>query len=96
MGEYRLTPAADRDLLDILIYGVERFGHMQADAYRRELLDCFALIADHPAIGRRADAVGVGVRRHEHGSHIMFYEQEPQGVAILAIVHVRSIRRVTI
>jgi toxin ParE1/3/4 len=44
-------------------------------------------------MGRKADAIGAGVRRHEHESHVVIYEEDADGVLILAIVHGASVRR---
>ena len=37
-----------------------------------------------------------GVRRHEHASHVILYESVGTGVLILALVHRRSVRRLTL
>ncbi|MFK0208225.1 type II toxin-antitoxin system RelE/ParE family toxin [Agrobacterium sp. NPDC090283] len=44
-------------------------------------------------MGRAATTVGEGIRRHEYGSHVIFYEIDGSGVLILTVVHGRSIRR---
>jgi len=93
MAECRLTKAAEDDLLDAFIYGFETFGQAQAEGYRHSMVRCFELLADTPRLGRRADDFAAGVRRHEHGRHVIFYDEQPYGVLIIAIVHERSIRR---
>lgn len=92
MSEYRLTDDAEADLLDVFLYGFERFGVLQASAYKDGLARCFQLIAENPGIGRPARDVGLGVRRHEHARHVIFYEEASDGVLILAVIHERSIR----
>jgi toxin ParE1/3/4 len=96
MGRYRLTNQADLDLLDIFVYGIELFGELQAIRYQRGLNHVFELLADNPHLGREATAIGPDVRRHEHGSHIILYEESEDGVTILAFVHQSSIRRLTL
>ncbi|AVH41602.1 type II toxin-antitoxin system RelE/ParE family toxin [Agrobacterium tumefaciens] len=93
MSSYRLTKQAESEILDIFIYGVEQFGLRQAHFYKNELEGCFQLLGDNPRMGRLAPAIGEGVRRHEHGSHVIFYEIDGSGVLILTVVHGRSIRR---
>jgi len=90
--EYRLTRAAEDDVLDAFIYGLEAFGPAKAGDYRQDLARCFALLADNPRLGRKADMAAPGARRHEHGRHVIFYEEQPYGVLILAVIHERSIR----
>lgn len=44
-------------------------------------------------MGRLAESIAPGVRRHEHRAHVVLYEQAENGVVIPAIVHGRSVRR---
>ena len=93
MGDYRLTKDADGDLLKMFIYGLETFGLAQAEEYREGMARCFELLADNPRLGRKADEFAAGARRHEHARHIIFYDEQPTGVLITAVVHERSMRR---
>jgi len=93
MTEYRLTKAAEDDLLNAFIYGFETFGQAQAEQYRQGMIHCFQLLADTPHMGRRADDFARGSRHHEHGQHVIFYDEQPYGVLIIAVIHERSIRR---
>ncbi|WP_274533534.1 MULTISPECIES: hypothetical protein [unclassified Methylobacterium] len=43
-------------------------------------------------MGRPAHRLAEGVRRHEFESHVILYEEIPDGVLILALVHGRSVR----
>ena len=92
MSEYRLTQAAEDDLLEAFIYGFETFGRQQAEEYRDSMIRCFELLAENPRLGRKADDFAAGARRHEHAQHVIFYDEQPYGVLIIGIVHVRSIR----
>lgn len=93
MGSYHLSRRADSDLLDTFIFGTEQFGTSQARIYQHELANSFQLLADNPGLGRKAEIVGKGVRRHESGRHVILYEESFDGVLILALVHQSSIRR---
>ncbi len=93
MSEYRLTQDADDDLLKMFIYGFETFGLTQAEEYRDGMIQCFELLADTPRLGRKADEFAPGSRRHEHAQHVIFYDEQPDGVLITGIIHERSIRR---
>ena len=92
MNEYRLTRDAAGDLLDVFLYGFETFGLVRAEEYRESLTRCFTLLADNPRMGRKADELAPGARRHEHAHHVIFYDEQPYGVLITAIVHERSVR----
>ncbi|SFK44773.1 type II toxin-antitoxin system RelE/ParE family toxin [Methylocapsa palsarum] len=93
MSEYRLTQDADDDLLKLFLYGFETFGLAQAEAYRQDMTRCFQLLADNPRLGRKADEFAPGARRHEHANHVIFYDEQRDGVLIIGIVHERSLRR---
>jgi toxin ParE1/3/4 len=47
-------------------------------------------------MGRKADRIAAGVRRHEHGSHVILYQEEAKTIRILAIVHRKSVRRLSL
>lgn len=66
---------------------------MQADAYIAGMEHVFELLADNPRMGRAADTIAPGVRRHEYRSHVILYEEVSMGIVILAIVHGSSVRR---
>lgn len=93
MSDYALTKRAGDDLFDTFLFGYERFGSRQAEAYAAELEHVFQLLAENPRLGRKAETIAPGVRRHEHGSHIILYEEASSGVLILAIVHKSSVKR---
>ncbi|HEY5796322.1 MAG TPA: type II toxin-antitoxin system RelE/ParE family toxin [Bosea sp. (in: a-proteobacteria)] len=96
MASFGLTKRAEADLYDIALFGYERFGENQTQAYLAELERVFALLARHPRMGRMAETIAPGVRRHEHRSHIILYEEAPVGVQILAVVHASSVRRLSL
>ncbi|MFC5505654.1 MULTISPECIES: type II toxin-antitoxin system RelE/ParE family toxin [Hyphomicrobiales] len=96
MADFRLTKRAEADLFDIALFGLERFGERQVEAYLAELDHVFGLLADHPRMGRVAQAIAPGVRRHEHRAHVILYEEMQTGVRILAVVHASSLRRLTL
>lgn len=91
MSSYRLTRRADQDLIDIYLYTLEQFGMAQAERYAEGVRSCFALLADNPRLGRPADLIRPGLRRHEHGSHVILYREdiEQGGLLVLAVIHGR-------
>jgi len=93
LNSFRLTRRAEQDLYDIFLYGYERFGIAQADRYASDMEACFQLLANNPRLGREAKAIAPGVRRHEHGSHVILYEESDAGVLILAVLHKKSVIR---
>jgi toxin ParE1/3/4 len=92
VSSYRLSRRAEDDLLHLFLDGIDMFGLAQAHRYKDELERCFQLLASRPHMGRLAPSIGETVRRHEHQSHIILFEEIENGVLILAIVPARSVR----
>ncbi len=92
MAKYRVSKRANANLIDIYVYGSEQFGERRAVAYQKSLQACFEVIARHPKIGRTSPTIRPGLRRHEHGSHVILYREESDSVLIIAVLHGRSIR----
>ena len=91
MASVELSDRAAADLLAIYLEGIRHFGPRQADRYLDELDACFHLLADNPRMGRSTESLGQGLRRHEHGSHVIFYELMEQDILIIAILHSRQL-----
>lgn len=91
MPTAELSARASADLLDIYLQGLRLFGPIQADRYLDGIEACLVLLASNPHIGRSAESVGSGLRRHEHGIHVIFYELGSDGVFVVAILHERQL-----
>ena len=63
MAEYRLTPAAARDLEDIFAHTVARWGLSQAIRYTDVLIGAFADLAQSPLSAPACDLIRAGYRR---------------------------------
>ena len=89
MGKFRLTGRAEKDLIEIYHYTLKHFGLVQAERYTESIKTCLQMLATSPMMGRAADHIRVGVRRHEHAGHVIFYRQDAKDTLILAIIHGR-------
>lgn len=88
---YRLTRAAEEDIIAIYAEGGARFGTTQADRYHGELAQVFELIAANPEMARERHEIRPPVRIHPHGSHVIVYRIEDDGnVQIIRIRHGRE------
>ena len=87
MGTFRFSRRAEADLLAIGDFTIGKWGKTQAARYIGELETCCQKLADNPTLGRLCDDVRPGLRRHEHGRHILFYRQEPGGILVSRILH---------
>lgn len=83
---YKLTAAAAADLTDIAVHGLYMFGAKQAARYHKALRATFELLSDMPLLGRE-DSRRPGLRRFVHGSHVLLYESQDEGVLIVRVVH---------
>ncbi|MBP0617211.1 type II toxin-antitoxin system RelE/ParE family toxin [Jiella mangrovi] len=96
MRRFRLARRAEEDVTEIYAFGYEMFGAAQADHYADTMFETFERLAQNPRMGRLAESIAPGIRRHEHRSHVILYEQASDGVLILAVVHGRSVRRLSL
>ena len=91
MPKFILSKPAKSDLRAIVRYTFERWGANQAVRYVQSLQVCFDLLATDSGIGRRCDSISAGLRRHEHGRHVVFYRLNPGGIRIVRVLHQRMI-----
>jgi toxin ParE1/3/4 len=80
VAKLRFSSRAEGDLCDITVYTLRTWGDTQTDRYICELEDCCHLLADSPALGRPCNGIRPGLRRMEHGKHVVFYREEDGGM----------------
>lgn len=83
-GRYTLSQVADRDLLTQATFFES---HHAAMRFLRELHELFALLADHPGIGKPAEHTGSRVRTLSTGRHVVYYREQVSGIRILRVLH---------
>ncbi len=91
VAKVRFSRRAEADLLSIGDYTLHTWGKAQTARYLSELEACCRTLAGNPALGRVCDNVRPGLRRHEHGRHIIFYREEHGGVLVSRILHQRML-----
>lgn len=91
MSLYQIGPSGVSDLAEIFDYTVDTWGEEQAERYLDELARCFDRLADLPGLGRPCDRIYPGVRRFEHGRHVIFYKPEIHGIVISRVLHQRTL-----
>jgi toxin ParE1/3/4 len=89
MAEYRLTPAAARDLDDIFAHTVARWGLSQAIRYTDVLIGAFADLAQSPLSAPACDHIRAGYRRRSVERHMIYFRCTDYGVAIIRVLHDR-------
>ena len=91
MGRFRFSRRAEVDLLSIGDFTLHKWGKAQAARYIGKLEVCCQNLADNPALGRLCDHVRLGLHRHEHGTHVLFYRRERGGIVVSRILHQRML-----
>lgn len=87
MAEYRLTPAAERDLEGIWLYTYERWGLEQANRYTDQLTLAFASLAQSPNQAPVCDHIRAGYRRFWIERHMVYFRVVDYGILIVRILH---------
>jgi len=87
VATFRFSRRAEADLLSIGDYTLRSWGRAQAARYVGELEACRQTLSDNPALGRLCDEIRRGLRRLEHGKHVVFYRQERSGILVSRILH---------
>ena len=91
MTLFRFSHRAEADLLAIAAYTLRTWGEEQAVRYIDGLEACCQMLADNPALGRACDHIRSGLRRMEHGRHVVFYRQTAGGILVSRILHQRML-----
>lgn len=90
MASYRLTNEAGARLAAIHEYSILNWGLRTARNYLDGLHDTLQLLAKNPRMGRNMGTVRPNLRRHPHGSHVIYYRPDGEGVMILDILGERQ------
>jgi toxin ParE1/3/4 len=90
VAEYRLAPAAERDLEDIWRYMRREWGLEQADRYLDLLTAAFAGLVESPKSAPACEHIRVGYRRRHVGRHTIYFRITDYGIAIIRILHERA------
>jgi len=89
MAEYRLSPAAERDLEAIAAYTRDQWGTEQASRYMDRLFAAFDELAHAPKSAPACDHIRPGYRRRGVERHVIYFRVTPYGVAVMRVLHDR-------
>lgn len=85
---FRLSIAAEEDIIGIAEQGIRLFGPVQARQYHDELFAIFDLIVANPRIARERFELSPSVRIHPFKAHLVVYRIEGDGdVLIVRVRH---------
>ena len=86
MRRVKVAAAAEEDLKEIWSYIAERNAEA-ANGVVREITGKFAILRDHPQMGREQDKLLVNLRSFAVRQYVIFYQPVEDGVEILRILH---------
>lgn len=86
---YRVTPKAERDLLAIGQYTLEKWGVRQRDIYLQNLVNRFTWLCEHPNLGANRDDIKQGYLSYHEGKHLIFYVVSDEFIDIIGVLHER-------
>lgn len=89
MPEYRLTPAAERDLEAIWRHTAQHWSLEQANRYTDLLVTAFSDLAQFPKIAPACDHIRPGYRRRGIGRHMIYFRITEYGIVVVRILHDR-------
>jgi toxin ParE1/3/4 len=81
-----LTPRAEEDVRDILVYTEQEWGERQRTIYQGVLTRALETLSANPRIGRRREDLAASVRRYVVRRHAILYRIEPEEIRVLRIV----------
>lgn len=84
---YRLTGAAEDDVIAIYEAGVRTFGLAQADRYHASLEGAFEFLGQYPRAARERVELSPAIRAHRHQAHLIVYVLEGADVLIVRVRH---------
>ena len=87
---FRLSAAAEEDLIDIYTRGAVEFGLDRAARYYRRLFDAFQFLAENPLVAPVRPELHHMARVHPVGMHIVIYQVRAGDVFILRVRHGRE------
>src|SRR5258705_11665199 len=89
MAEYRLSPAAERDVEGIWKYTRAEWGIEQAERYTDLLTAAFQVLAESPKSAPTCDHIRPGYRCRKADRHLIYFRITDYGIAIIRMLHDR-------
>lgn len=85
MAIYKISPAAEQDLIDIYCRGLNQWGEKQADEYQRRVISAFHHMVNNPDLGR-AVTIRPQLQQYSIEPYVIFYRKFSYGIRIARIV----------
>jgi toxin ParE1/3/4 len=86
MSRIRITPLADRDLVEIW-YFIAQEDRVAADRLLDLLEGKYKLLADNPQMGPARPDIAKELRYHPVGNYLLLYRVVSDGIELVRVVH---------
>ncbi len=87
MDNYHLSPEAEIEVFELVLYGVDRFGMTEAIKYHTKLEKHFEMLAQSPLLYPVVDYIREGYRRSVCGVHSIYYRlNEDDSIEIMNVI----------
>ncbi|RZQ56172.1 type II toxin-antitoxin system RelE/ParE family toxin [Pseudidiomarina tainanensis] len=91
MLDYKFTPLALDDLVEIREYTVGRWGVLKANDYIEQIESTIKLLCEFPQLGKLNINLDSKYQSYPFESHIIFYMVEQNTIVIHGIIHQRML-----
>ena len=85
--QYRLTPDAISDVIEIRRFTLEQWGVVQSQKYLSELRQTIRLRAETPTLGRSRPDAGADVLSFAQASHVIYYVLHGEQLVVFGVLH---------
>ncbi len=91
MPNYRLTPDAQSDLIEIRRFTLKQWGPEQTQKYLSELRQIICLLAETPSLGKLRSDIGLDVLSFPYVSHVIYYVVHEHQLIVFGVLHKRMV-----
>ena len=86
MAIYKISPAAEKDLIDIYSRGLNKWGEKQADEYQIRLISALYTMLNNPDLGRKV-IIRPQLQQYSVVPYVVFYRKFSYGIRIARILY---------
>ena len=86
MAIYKISPAAEQDLIDIYLRGLIKWGEQQADEFQLRIVSVFYTLVSNPDLGH-STSIRPQLQRYELNPYVIFYRKFSYGIRIARILY---------
>jgi toxin ParE1/3/4 len=85
LAKVERSAQAERDLVDLWLYVAED-SLRAADRLLDQIHAALQMLASHPQMGRRRDALRTGLRSFPLGDYVIFYLPRDRGIVVVRVL----------